>query len=142
MSTMVTWEQLLSRAEETHEGCLVWLGAKDRHGYGVVRRNNKNYLIHRLAWIINFGQPTKDFPLVLHRCDNPPCFALEHLFLGTHADNSRDMAKKGRVGGQGVTSCPRGHPYVDGSWYGTRWARTCKQCAKARSKERYRASKR
>jgi len=55
-------EQLLSRAEETHEGCLVWLGAKDRHGYGVVRRNNKNYLIHRLAWIINFGQPTKGLP--------------------------------------------------------------------------------
>lgn len=34
---------------------------------------------------------------VLHKCDNPPCINIEHLFLGTRTDNNRDRASKGRT---------------------------------------------
>lgn len=34
--------------------------------------------------------------MVLHSCDNTKCARLEHLFLGSQADNMRDMTNKGR----------------------------------------------
>jgi hypothetical protein len=53
-------------------------------------------LAHRWAWSAANGDPG---PLnVLHRCDNRLCVNVEHLFLGTQADNMRDMDSKGRRG--------------------------------------------
>jgi hypothetical protein len=78
--------------------CLVWAGSRDGRGYGKVYVGNDLHIkAHRYAWHIAYGGIPAGMH-VLHRCDNPPCCKLDHLFLGTHADNMADMARKGRAG--------------------------------------------
>lgn len=40
--------------------------------------------------------PSKLF--VCHRCDNPPCCRIDHLFLGSPSQNIQDALLKGRMG--------------------------------------------
>lgn len=78
--------------------CLVWTGTILKTGYGRFSRGRKaegSVAAHRYAWELVHG-PIPDGLLVLHKCDNPRCVDVEHLFLGTHADNMADKKAKGR----------------------------------------------
>ena len=74
--------------------CWVWTACKNKAGYGSVKVVDKTQLAHRVAWMLNHAEITNI--LVCHRCDNPACCRIDHLFLGTAADNARDRAAKGR----------------------------------------------
>ena len=90
--------RLFSKVEKT-DGCWLWRGAMDGAGYGMIfiaktprHITNKT---HRVSWELANGPiPNKLF--VLHRCDTPACLRPDHLFLGTQAENIRDMVSKGR----------------------------------------------
>jgi hypothetical protein len=96
--------------------CVHWTGSKDKNGYGRIGvgskadKTKRNELSHRIAWILEHGE-LDDSICVLHKCDNPQCVNVEHLFLGTKTDNNRDMVAKGRMVFQ---VHPEKHPHGEG----------------------------
>lgn len=60
--------------------------------------------VHRLAWALENPKVdlvSEDF--ICHKCDNPPCCRVEHLYLGNAATNNRDMARRGRMSTRKLT---------------------------------------
>lgn len=86
---------------EPMSGCLLWMGAGDHLGYGRFGQRSKVSLSHRVAWELSRGA-IPDGLCVCHKCDNPSCVNVEHLFLGTQRENLADRDRKGRlwVGGK------------------------------------------
>ena len=86
-----------SRREEK-TGCLVMQVNSSRVGYVKISYKGNAYRAHRLSYIAHEG-PIPDGLFVCHRCDNPGCVEISHLFLGTPSDNARDCYRKGRNAG-------------------------------------------
>lgn len=82
------------------DACHLWTGSRGE-GYGRIFCGGRLEGAHRVAWAIAHG-PIPEGPghhgtCVLHRCDVRACVNPAHLFLGSVADNNRDMAGKGRL---------------------------------------------
>ena len=91
------WEKVDKSAtvHPTLGSCWVWTSWKGREGYGRLTVGGKTKYAHRTSWELAHGEiPRGQF--VLHRCDNKLCVNPAHLFLGTQADNIRDMTGKNR----------------------------------------------
>jgi hypothetical protein len=81
--------------------CTEWNGARSSAGYGQKWWDGKVRYVHRLVWELLHG-PIPPGMQVLHRCDNPPCYRPDHLFLGTQHDNLVDAGRKGHMARPGA----------------------------------------
>ena len=86
--------QPFSRFVDKSGDCWLWTGTRHPKGYGLYFHHGQ-HRAHRWAWSEVNG-PIPEGLSVCHHCDNPRCVRPDHLFLGTHGDNNRDRAAKGR----------------------------------------------
>lgn len=122
--------------------CIEWPGAKDKDGYGILKIAGRRWKVHRITWMQDNGHTDL---LILHSCDNPSCYNIEHLREGTHSDNHRERDDKRRGVNSRKTHCPQGHPLSGDNLYvvpktGIRHCRACDRERQAARRAERRAS--
>lgn len=102
-----TQVKVVRRTQATHPSptpqptpCRLWQGAAGSDGYGwrKVGEGHKRKGVSMHRWVMSQALERKLAPneVVLHACDNPFCYRLDHLSIGTVQSNNADMRAKGR----------------------------------------------
>lgn len=90
-------------APDSDNACWLWVASRFSGGrYGQfmwAERFGRTRPVgaHRVAYELTHGVELPDDCHVLHSCDTGLCVNPAHLFTGTHTDNMRDAASKGRL---------------------------------------------
>jgi hypothetical protein len=132
---MSSKEKLLSKRkiDETTR-CWLWTGSCIWTGHGQIWTNNKNYLVHRLAYEEFIGPITNQ---INHKCSNPNCFNPEHLYDGTQSDNMIDMHSTHKEHAK-KEFCKYGH---ERSKENITVDKHCKECKRIHMRKYYRKKK-
>ena len=100
-------ERILKRIKIDDAGCWLLKPNKSCGGYAIIEINGVSKRAHRVSYETFVG-PVPEGLLVLHHCDIRHCVCPDHLWIGTHKDNTQDMILKGRSKLLGGKRGPRG----------------------------------
>lgn len=123
--------------------CRIWRKIRNRRGrstYPGRNWNGRTVAVHHWIWEQIHGPIPKGM-LIMHLCDEPWCYRLDHLRLGTPAENVADRDAKGRYISHRatVTHCPAGHEYNETNTRVDRHGhRYCRVCDNHRHRVKYR----
>jgi len=134
---MTTLERILAKVELSPDGCLLWTGANNGHGYGNVgykddRGARRTRQPHRLVYEAFVGPVPDGFELD-HLCRVRRCVNPAHVEIVTHQENGL-RGLRGRL----VTRCAQGHQYTpENTIIRSDGRRRCKTCARAHHRRYY-----
>lgn len=115
--------------------CWEWQGGKNNIGYGMIRDEQKMRTTHRVSYEEHNQVKIPKLLCVCHSCDNTICVNPNHLWLGTHKQNSQDMFNKQRnnVNNPGMrgkkqpkTTCPHCNRAIANNMYKRHHGDNCK----------------
>jgi len=96
------WDRYWTMTEvDDSTGCRLWTGSRvnkpdGTKTYGKIEIDGKFVYAHRMAWALYRGFIPAGM-CICHKCDNPQCCNIDHLFMGTKKENSQDSVRKGRM---------------------------------------------
>lgn len=103
--------------------CWEYLGTNS-DGYGQITIDGVFYYTHQLSAMLYLGYKgySKLFKLVVcHKptCKSKACWNPDHIYVGTDADNNRDLRESGNAHGKytNVTHCVNGHEFTPENTY-------------------------
>lgn len=93
-------ERFHKKYEINESGCWMWTGGTRPNSKGVPyprhwTDDSESIGAHRFSFELVHGAIPQGM-YVCHKCDTPLCVNPDHLFLGSHQDNMRDMVAKQR----------------------------------------------
>jgi DNA-binding transcriptional regulator YiaG len=126
-------ERTLARVVQDTNGCWIWQGPKQRRGYGIYSHKYlSGHHVHRIMYQLAYGQKLGRWDYVCHACDVTSCVNPAHMWIGTPADNQKDMQRKRRGKYQTATHCKQGHEFTpENTWVHKKTNhRHCRTCAR------------
>jgi len=120
-------------------GCRVWLGRKDKDGYGRIKAYGRDRQAHIVAYELACGPVPAGLQLD-HLCRNRACIDPEHLEAVTCRVNlMRGETQAAYKAAQ--THCVNGHEFTPENTYSyVNKKRMCRRCAIERTQRRRRES--
>ncbi len=119
------------------DGCWLWTGAINSHGYGNFWDGKRYRNAHDVAYELCV-EPIPARHDVHHTCENPPCVRPKHLEAKTRRAHTH--ISRGFAGRQiKMTHCKRGHPLAGDNLrtrhYRGKVMRDCRACMRLRQKK-------
>ena len=115
-------------------GCWLYQGKPHNDlGHCKINYNGKRFYIHRISAHIHWNFDLDSIMLICHKeiCSHPSCWNPEHLYEGSHFDNTRDSIVKGTFKNviadaeRLEINCKYGHPLDGLRENGKRYCKTC-----------------
>lgn len=129
-------DRLWSHTDLSTTDCLLWNGAVNKKGYGVIEVSDRNWLAHVLAYFLVKG-PVPSGKVLDHLCRVHNCINPDHLEPVTDRENILRGVGIAAVNAN-KTECIRGHALSGSNLYvnPTNGKRKCKTCKNLRKRER------
>lgn len=88
-------QRFAEKTERLPSGCLLWTAGRN-NTYGTFSWGGSQIQAHRAAWILATGEVLGPGDHVLHSCDFTLCVEVEHLRVGSQAENNAERAARNR----------------------------------------------